>query len=333
MKNHDLSLELNAALAAVASAARATLAVRCQGQERGVGTLQKEDKSPVTVADFAAQALVARSLSMALPCDPLLGEEDGASLREPAQAQLLERIVAAVAAALGEPCSAEDVLGWLDRGNAKADTGRYWVLDPVDGTKGFLRGGQYAVALALVADGEVQTAALGCPAYGPGGEVGEGLILAAQKGCGAFEVSCADPMGPRTRITVAKGRSLAESRLCESVESGHTDQSASQQIAAALQLGGQAVRMDSQAKYAAVARGDADLYLRLPTRKDYQEKVWDHAAGALVLAEAGGVVTDCEGRPLDFGCGPTLARNRGVVASNGSDHAAVVAAVRQALGG
>lgn len=333
MKNQDREAELQAALVAVACASKATLSVRSQGQERGVGTLQKEDKSPVTVADFAAQALVARTLQQRLPQDLLLGEEDAVTLRDPSQRPLLERVVAAVAAALEQPCSPEDALGWLDRGNAKGDTRRYWTLDPVDGTKGFLRGGQYAVALALIEDGVVQVSALACPAYGPGGAVGEGLILGAVRGQGAFEVACADPLGARTRISVAKGRSLAESRLCESVESGHTDQSASAQIAATLQLCGQAVRMDSQAKYAAVARGDADLYLRLPTRKDYEEKVWDHAAGVLALLEAGGVVTDCYGKPLDFGCGPTLRRNRGVIASNGSGHEAVVAAVRQALGG
>ena len=54
------------------------------------------------------------------------------------------------------------------------------------------------------------------------------------------------------------------------------------------------VRIDSQAKYALVARGEADIYLRLPTRADYREKIWDHAAGALIVAEAGGVVTDIQ---------------------------------------
>ena len=75
--------------------------------------------------------------------------------------------------------------------------------------------------------------------------------------------------------------------------------------------------MDSQAKYAVVARGEADIYLRLPTRADYREKIWDHAAGHLIVAEAGGVVTDIAGRPLEFHHGRELTANRGVIVTNG----------------
>ena len=86
--------------------------------------------------------------------------------------------------------------------------------------------------------------------------------------------------------------------------------------------------MDSQAKYAVVARGEADIYLRLPTRADYREKIWDHAAGALIVEEAGGVVTDITGRPLEFNHGRELAANRGVIVTNGRLHAQVIEAVR-----
>ncbi len=75
------------------------------------------------------------------------------------------------------------------------------------------------------------------------------------------------------------------------------------------------------------------MFLRLPppARPDYVENIWDVAAGALVLSEAGGAVTDAAGRPLDFGCGPKLLRNRGVVASAGpAIHRRVVAAVAAA---
>jgi 3'(2'), 5'-bisphosphate nucleotidase len=87
------------------------------------------------------------------------------------------------------------------------------------------------------------------------------------------------------------------------------------------------VRMDSQCKYASIARGDSDIYLRLPTRAGYEEKIWDHAAGCLIVEEAGGTVTDITGRPLDFGAGRTLKHNRGVIATNGPWHTQVVEAV------
>jgi 3'(2'), 5'-bisphosphate nucleotidase len=86
--------------------------------------------------------------------------------------------------------------------------------------------------------------------------------------------------------------------------------------------------MDSQCKYAAVARGDADVYLRIPTSATYREKVWDHAAGVCVVREAGGRVTDVRGEDLDFARGRTLEGNAGVVVTNGRIHDDVMAAVR-----
>jgi 3'(2'), 5'-bisphosphate nucleotidase len=86
--------------------------------------------------------------------------------------------------------------------------------------------------------------------------------------------------------------------------------------------------MDSQAKYGIVARGEAEIYLRMPTRADYRERIWDHAAGALIVEEAGGTVTDIMGRPLDFHHGRELSANRGVIVTNGRCHARVLEALR-----
>jgi 3'(2'), 5'-bisphosphate nucleotidase len=91
-------------------------------------------------------------------------------------------------------------------------------------------------------------------------------------------------------------------------------------------------RIDSQAKYAAVARGDAALYLRHSLSKTYIEKVWDHAAGVIVTEEAGGRVTDVHGQPLDFTAGRQLERNTGIVASNRLIHDRVLAAIASRLG-
>ncbi len=63
----------------------------------------------------------------------------------------------------GNDINAAQVLGWIDRGGTSQYVERFWTLDPIDGTKGFLRGEQYAVALALVVDGRVVVAALACP--------------------------------------------------------------------------------------------------------------------------------------------------------------------------
>jgi 3'(2'), 5'-bisphosphate nucleotidase len=118
-------------------------------------------------------------------------------------------------------------------------------------------------------------------------------------------------------------------RFVESVEAGHGNQSQQSAMAQAVGIQSPSMRMDSQAKYAAVAAGQAALYLRLPSPKtpDYREKIWDHAAGTLVVEEAGGCVTDMHGKPLDFGKAARFEDNRGVVVSNGTIHAKVLAAL------
>ena len=89
--------------------------------------------------------------------------------------------------------------------------------------------------------------------------------------------------------------------------------------------------MDSQAKYGSIARGAGDLYLRLPVKKDYQEKIWDHAAGVVLVQEAGGEVTDAWGKPLDFGIGRTLKENKGVVAAPKDVFPKVIEVVKEVL--
>ena len=98
-------------------------------------------------------------------------------------------------------------------------------------------------------------------------------------------------------------------RICESVESSHSAHKDVQRAVEHLGIAAERKRLDSQAKYAVLARGDAEIYMRLPTRKDYVERIWDHAAGALLLTEAGGKVTDCAGKELDFSHGKGLENN------------------------
>ena len=320
----DRSVEMAAATAAVRAAARVCRSV----QERLVRpeTLEKKDKSPVTVADFASQAIVCAALEDVLPDDGVVGEEDAASLREDSQQALRDAVVERVAEERGA-IDADRVLAWIDRGNADARAARYWTLDPIDGTKGFLRGEQYAIALGLIEDGEVVLGVLGCPNL-PLGD-GLGALFAAERGGPCRAASLWDPASPAASVSVDRLERASEARFCESVESAHSDQDESARIAAALGIRSEPFRIDSQCKYAAVARADASIYLRLPTRADYEEKIWDHAAGSLIVEAAGGRVTDVHGAPLDFTCGPTLARNSGIVATCGGIHDEVIDAVKR----
>lgn len=71
-------------------------------------------------------------------------------------------------------------------------------------------------------------------------------------------------------------------------------------------------------KYAAIARGDAEIFMKF-ARTGYKEKIWDHAAGMIIIQEAGGVVTDAGGSPLDFSKGTFLeGLDRGIIACGGA---------------
>jgi len=324
----DFTRELSIAIAAVRTAARI-----CQAVQRQITpeALEKKDRSPVTIADFASQAAVCKALAEAFPDDPIVGEEDSAELRASDQSQFLARVCEELAAG-GIDGYADQVCSWIDLGNGSA-ADRFWTLDPIDGTKGFLRGEQYAISLALIVDGQISVAALGCPnlPLETGSSEGPGSLLFAVRDRGAFVTSIeGDTFSPddATAIRVSAASTWPQARLCESVESGHSSHSRSAQIAESLGIVKPPVRLDSQAKYAVVARGEADVYLRLPTRKDYREKIWDHAGGVLVVQEAGGTVTDVTGKPLEFTHGAELAQNRGVAVSNGLLHTQVIDALR-----
>jgi 3'(2'), 5'-bisphosphate nucleotidase len=323
MANRERALE--AAVAAVRAAARV-----CRDVQQDLvtaQTLEKKDKSPVSVADFASQAIVCALLTRALPGEPIVGEEDAHELREAGQQAIRAQVVEHVSRVLGATAE-RDVLGAIDLGNAEASGARYWTLDPIDGTKGFLRGEQYAIALALIEEGQVVAGVLGCPNLPLDSD--SGALFAASRGRGA-SVAPLWAEGPGRPVHVAAVASPAEARFCESVESGHSNQEQSARIAARLGIRSEPFRIDSQCKYAAVARGDASIYLRMPTRADYREKIWDHAAGMIVVEEAGGRVSDVSGKPLDFGRGRTLDGNRGVVATSGAIHDQVVEAVSEVL--
>jgi 3'(2'), 5'-bisphosphate nucleotidase len=295
-------------------------------------SMSKKDRSPVTVADFAAQAVVTHDLRRAFPDTPMVGEEDAAELRDPANSALRDKVVAHVRE-FEAGLSPDEILDLIDYGtDPGGPEGRHFTLDPIDGTKGFLRMDQYAVALGLIEDGKVVLGVLGCPnmpvdSANPDGE--KGCLFIAVRGEGASVCSLED--ASETAISVTAIDDPAAASFCESVEKAHSSQSDSAKVAELLGITAPPFRIDSQCKYGAVGRGDASVYLRLPARADYEEKIWDHAAGAIVITEAGGRVTDVDGKELDFSLGRTLKNNKGVIVTNGRLHDRVIAAVKEVL--
>lgn len=279
--------------------------------------MTKGDLSPVTVADFAVQALVSATLQECFPGAIMVGEEHAAQLRED---QDMLATVTRFVARFRSGASADDVCAWIDHGTGQPGD-RFWTVDPIDGTKGYLRGDQYAIALALIEGGQVQLGVLGCPNLGQDcrPDMGRGTVVVAQRGEGTWYA-----IGDASfhRVQTSRQSDVTQARLMRSVESGHTNTGQIGRLVEKLGVVADPVRMDSQAKYAVMAAGGGEMLFRLlsEAKPDYREKIWDQAAGTIVLEEAGGRVTDLAGRDLDFSQGRTLAKNRGVFASNGILH-------------
>jgi 3'(2'), 5'-bisphosphate nucleotidase len=323
---------LSAAIRAVSDACQVCREV--QRNMAAVRAITKEDKSPVTVADYGCQALVAHRLRELLDDIVLVGEETSAHLRNPEHAAELSATMAAVQG-VWDDATEDSLLDAIDLGAAAPGAAGFWTLDPIDGTKGFLRGGQYAVSLAYVERGEVVLGVLGSPNLARDFERPfdspdrHGCIHYALRNNGAFELPADEPGAHAVQLqppTRAEGEPI---RFAMSVEEAHSDQGVMAQVVQ--RLGGDLdhARLDSQAKYAVVARGQADAYIRIPTRPGYHEWIWDHAAGAIIASESGCAVTDVDGHQLDFSQGRRLARNRGIVAAPPRAHGLIMGVLQQ----
>lgn len=334
-------LERRIALTAVTVASR--LARRLQTTLITGGAISKSDASPVTVADYAVQAMVVHRLQAKFPKDRFIAEETSVQLRE--DDELLTLVASAVSLPPAKVLSAIDACSFNG-----GDSGRTWILDPIDGTRGFIDFRQYCIALALLDKGIVRLGVLGCPSLPLDSMSASlnspfGCLFHAVRNDGTYMIGDADlpdydegilpdqsveaiPLGDRVKVSDVADPMW--STFCESVETGHSSHELSARVAAILGVSTPPVRMDSQAKYGCMARGDASIFLRFP-RKGYIENVWDSAPAAIVVEEAGGRVTDGRGRKLDFSLGRKMDNDDGIVATNGTIHDAVIDAVQQAM--
>nr|GMC74642.1 PAP-specific phosphatase HAL2-like [Ipomoea batatas]GMC76620.1 PAP-specific phosphatase HAL2-like [Ipomoea batatas] len=349
----------------------------CQKVQKGLAfsisddvVQSKDDDSPVTVADWSVQATVSWMLSENFGGEnvSIVAEEDVQTLSKSESAGILDKVISTVNECLAEApryglkgpgvaLERSQVLEAISRCNSSGGpVGRHWVLDPVDGTLGFVRRDQYAVALALVDNGEVVVGVLGCPNYPmkeqfnnqnqqnhtmpdiywtSTGKHEEGCVMYTSRGCGrAWMQPLVDTdkkfewpnFAREIRVSSIDDPELAT--ICEPVERANTDHSFTAGLASSVGLRKQPLRVYSMVKYAAIACGNAEIFMKF-ARAGYKEKIWDHAAGVLLVEEAGGVVTDAGGRPLDFSRGVYLeGLDRGIVACSGVKlHDAIIGAV------
>ncbi|KAH7328775.1 hypothetical protein B0I35DRAFT_345483 [Stachybotrys elegans] len=324
-----------------------------------VDEISKTDSSPVTVADFAAQAIIISAVRSAFPHDGFVGEEDASALRQdPALARRVFDLVCSItkdaanlpdllgahATSIPIPASVDSMVDMIDIGaqGQGGPVGRFWCMDPVDGTRAFLRGEQYAVSLALVENGRELVGVLGCPNVKLiNGRIeessvdtkGHGIMLTAVRGQGSTIrhvpshglMSSAQPL-ERLRAPA----DLRDIHVVDCLLSKAYRHDIVQQVTEALgaQYPGTEV-YSSHVRYAALIVGGGDFQLRVPIGPKTRMCVWDHAGAQLIFTELGGKITDLDGNPIDFGAGRDLNRNRGMVAAKEDIHDRVLALVRE----
>jgi len=218
----------------------------------------KSDLSPVTLCDRAAEAIILDALAKAAPGVPVIAEEEVAAGRIPAHGET------------------------------------YFLVDPLDGTKEFVRGGDdYTVNIGLIVDGAPRLGVVYQPALD--------LLWGGLVGSGAFVER------DRQRSPIAT-RPLGETRAAVASKS-HFNQATADYLEQAIGARGH-VSVGSSLKFCLVAEGEADIYPRLSPTSE-----WDTAAGHAVLLAAGGRVDGPDGGPLRYG--KTAFLNRGFCATAG----------------
>ena len=225
---------------------------------RGFEVESKQDTSPVTEADRAAELIILAALARVAPGVPVIAEEEVAAGRIPAH----------------------------------DDT--YFLVDPLDGTKEFIRGGDdYTVNIGLIERGSPKLGVVFAPATGRlhGGCVGEGAWL--DEGQGRVPIATR-PRGDLTTAVASKS---------------HLNQATVDYLEAAVGNCGY-VSVGSSLKFCIVAEGKADIYPRAAPTSE-----WDTAAGHAVLLAAGGLVDGPDGEALAYGKRAFL--NRAFVATSG----------------
>ncbi|XP_022716001.1 putative PAP-specific phosphatase, mitochondrial isoform X1 [Durio zibethinus] len=321
--------------------------------------IEKNDQTPVTVADFGVQALVSLELSKLFPSIPLVAEEDSGFLRSN---NLVDPVVSAISDKTSfdeESLSHADVLEAIDRGGKNyfgfgTKPATYWILDPIDGTRGFVKGSQalYVVGLSLVVEGEIMLGVMGCPnwvvdtSYKSTTDVqgyknsspGLGIIMVAHVGCGTWTKRLKDILDSSTKISSDWTRCLVDgcclvpkARFC--IPESQTWESLPLSILYEARtddddIGDKEIRLlptccGSLCKYLMVASGRASVFI-LRARSQTVIKAWDHAVGVICVHEAGGKVTDWKGSELDLAADQAERRiiypAGGVLVTNGNIH-------------
>ncbi|XP_014516971.1 putative PAP-specific phosphatase, mitochondrial [Vigna radiata var. radiata] len=359
--------ELEAAVDVVQKACNFTLHVQSSLFSIDGKVIEKNDQTPVTVADFGVQALISLELNKLFPSIPLVAEEDSAFLRSRNLAGTVFDAITATDSSTYKSLTQDDVLEAIDRGSKEAfvfgpKPATYWLLDPIDGTRGFLKAGKafYVVGLALVVEGEVVIGVMGCPTWKEdlseksSAEIdeewdslnGSGTVMVAHKGCGTWMKSLNSQLKSPdvwTRCFVDGSDVIHKARFCISDSEKWEALPLSPLFKAANdadKVGSNQIHLlraccGSLCKYLMVASGRASIFILRAKQKPII-MAWDHAVGIICVQEAGGKVTDWNGSEIDLAADRDGRRviypSDGILVTNGHIHDQVLQIIYQTAG-
>ncbi|MDX1991236.1 MAG: inositol monophosphatase family protein [bacterium] len=293
---------------------------------------EKTGQEPVTIADYGVQAILCRAIQQHFPGDAIIAEESGRQFAELVAPEQRRQIVQLVAGVLGQSVEEAQLIEWLDYGSVSSSVGlsRWWLIDPVDGTKGFLALRHYVIAAGLVENGEPTAAVVGAPAFTKLDE--RGAVFYTDGDAGYMIPMSHRPDEAPHRLRVSEQRDPMQMRALESVDKSHAAHERMAEVRDQVGMSRELVeRIDSQEKYCRIAAGEAELYLRLPRQAGGRPHMaWDHGPGTALVRAAGGTVTDVDGSPMNFMQGAVL-KNQGIIATNGIVHDQVVEATQRVL--
>lgn len=246
----------------------------------------KEDRTPVTIVDYSIQVIFAYFCHTIYPDSFLFAEENWHFLHQccredPQFLELVENLVQKIYPDITQ----EMIFRLIEASSSMPQENKLiWVIDPIDGTKEWIKGGEYCVAIACLDQGQIVLSLLICPEWAlfPSHK---GTMFIAQKNQGAWGYSL--DLSCRQKIVLDQKTPKFSWLLDETQIEQH--------------------KISSQIKYASVALHKQLYAIRIPQKSRQTEKVWDHAAGSLIVQEAGGVVSDFRGQPLN--CTPPLFLN------------------------
>jgi 3'(2'), 5'-bisphosphate nucleotidase len=270
----------------------------------GFKSFQKQDNSPVTLADYASQFFITFKITQSFPEDQIIAEETNEINLSEDELDLIKLCYGYL-----------NIDIEIDLPQKKLKSERQWTVDPIDGTKGFQKHLSYAIGIGLMINSNPRISIIGVPNFNEKGTA----IFIAEKENGAKVSYGGEPF---SLIEVSKQDTLSESLMCHSL---HYDEPWVMKFASEINIT-KFIQMDSMAKFCLISNGDADIYVK-PLNKE-RSFSWDFLPGTLLVSEAGGKVSDLNGNPLKFLDEKLIVTAPGLIASNSYIHQEILRSMR-----